>query len=333
MSTDKTILSIIVPVYNVEQYVADCISSIYRQGLDETEFEIIIVNDGSTDKSMEIVGNFARQHTNIVIINQKNQGQAAARNAAMMHAKGEYIYFIDSDDMLADNSLNILLRQLIECGADTIQGGYIKKEDKEFPNKGITLDCSNDGITMTSGKERFSNDYVCDCYVWQNIYKKDFIVSAGLKFITGIYFEDVAYYSEMQIKANSYAVSAVRHYVYRQREGSTMSTMNKQKLIHMNMAGEHIWKTCKDIAINDKRCYNALINRIFYSTILVNYWYVTHYRNIYPYWREILNDLKQRIPLNIFNTTLKQRIITTSLKYFPTPYLWIRYKLNRKKYG
>lgn len=331
MKNKETILSIIIPVYNVEKYITDCMSSLYRQGFDDNEFEIILVNDGSTDDSIAMIEPFTEIHDNIKIIHQSNQGQAAARNNALKHACGEYIYFIDSDDMLVDHSLKPLLHQLIECEAETIEGRYIKKEDKDFPNKGIVFN-NTTNLQVTSGTERFANDYICDCYVWQNIYRKDFLISAGLKFITGIYFEDVAYYSEMMLKAKRYAVSSIRHYVYRQREGSTMSTMNKQKLIHMNIAGEHIWNSCKEMAINDKHCYNALVNRIFYSTVLVNFWHVTHYKKIFPYWHEILKDLKSRIPLNIFNITLKQRAIIACLKYMPATYLWIRYKFNRRKY-
>lgn len=331
MKTDNIILSIIVPIFNVEKYITDCIASLYRQDFNDGEFEIIFINDGSTDKSIAMIAPFTKTHENIKIVHQNNQGQAAARNNAMNYAVGEYIFFIDSDDMLADYSLKPLLSQLIECKADTIEGGYIKIENKKIPHNGIILN-SPANIQITSGAERFANDSVCDCYIWQNIYKRDFLISAGLEFVTGIYFEDVAYYSEMMLKAKRYAISSIKHYVYRQREGSTVSTMNKQKLIHMNIAGEHIWNNCKEIAINDIYCYDALVNRIFYNTVLINFWYVTHYKNIFPYWREILTDLKSRIPLKIFNITFKQRVIIAFLKYIPAIYLYTRYKLNRKKY-
>lgn len=324
-------LSIIIPIYNVEKYISDCISSIYRQDFDEEEFEIIIVNDGTKDKSMEIVQSFAEQHTNIIIINQENQGLSTTRNNGMEHVNGDYVFFLDSDDMLVDHSLKPLLLQLIESGADTIQGNYIKKEDKNFPRNGITIECKNN-MTITSGKERFINESVFDYYIWQNIYKTDFLKSKNLKFIPKIYFEDVAFYNEMTIKAKKYAISTITHYVYRQREGSIVSTITPQKLIHMNIACEKIWETCKDIAIKDKKCHIALTNRIFAGAISINYWYVTHYKKLYPHWKEILDDLKERIPLEIFNTTWKQRITIAFLKYFPVLYFKTRYKLNKKIY-
>lgn len=93
-------LSIIVPIYNVEQYVRTCIESIYQQGFDEDRFEVILVNDGTKDKSMEMIADIIQQHKNIVVINQENQGFSMARNNGMAIAKGEYILMPDSDDLL-----------------------------------------------------------------------------------------------------------------------------------------------------------------------------------------------------------------------------------------
>ena len=109
-----TELSIIVPVYNVEEYVRACIESIYRQGLNEEEFEVIIVNDGTEDKSIEVIADIINQHHNISVINQENQGLSVARNTGIAAAKGEYILMPDSDDLLIENSLKPLLEKALE---------------------------------------------------------------------------------------------------------------------------------------------------------------------------------------------------------------------------
>ncbi len=93
-------LSIIVPIYNVEQYVRACIESIYRQGLDEDRFEVILVNDGTKDKSMEVIQDIIQQHKNITVVHQENQGLSVARNNGMAIAKGEYLLMSDSDELL-----------------------------------------------------------------------------------------------------------------------------------------------------------------------------------------------------------------------------------------
>ena len=103
-------LSIIVPVYNVEKYIRLCMESIFKQGLDENDYEVIIVNDGTPDKSMEMITDIIVAHQNIHVINQENQGLSVARNNGIAAAKGEYIQFLDSDDLLIDNSLPYLIR-------------------------------------------------------------------------------------------------------------------------------------------------------------------------------------------------------------------------------
>ena len=106
--------------------------------------------------------------------------------------------------------------------------------------------------------------------------------------------------------------------------------MDKQKLIHANIAGEYIWNNCQNAIIHDKACYKALVNRIFQCTIAGNIWYITHYYNIFPYRQEILDDIKKRIPLDIFTITLKQRLFILALKIFPNIFLLTRYKLCKK---
>ena len=131
-------LSIIVPVYNVEKYVRPCMESIFRQGLDEDCFEVIIVNDGTEDHSMEVIQDIIDQHKNIIVINQENQGLSVARNNGIAMAKGGYILMPDSDDMLIDNSLKPLLEIAIETKADIIVADFLKMNSEEINNfKGV----------------------------------------------------------------------------------------------------------------------------------------------------------------------------------------------------
>ena len=95
------ILSIIIPIYNVEQFIAQCIESIYSQHFPLERFEVIAVNDGTPDHSMDIVKRFAAKYSNLQIINQENKGLSVARNTGMQYAKGDYVWFIDSDDWLS----------------------------------------------------------------------------------------------------------------------------------------------------------------------------------------------------------------------------------------
>ena len=105
-------LSIVIPVYNVEPFIRGTLDSIYKQGVDESLFEVIVVNDGTPDNSMAIVEMFADAHTNLAIINQKNQGLSAARNSGITVAKGDYIWVVDSDDSITENSISQALGEI-----------------------------------------------------------------------------------------------------------------------------------------------------------------------------------------------------------------------------
>ena len=125
------LLSIIVPVYNVEKYIRPCFESIFNQGLDDNCFEVIIVNDGTEDNSMEMITDIISQHNNIKVINQENQGLSVARNNGITAATGEYFFMPDSDDLLVYNSLPFLLDQALSSKADLVVANFIKMDDED----------------------------------------------------------------------------------------------------------------------------------------------------------------------------------------------------------
>ena len=119
-------LSIVVPLYNKEKYIERCLDSLLAQDLPSSEYEIIVVDDGSTDSSYSIASDYSEKHLNIKLFNQKNQGAGAARNKGLDLASGDYVYFLDADDYIASNVLNVLLttgekHQLEILGFKTIE--------------------------------------------------------------------------------------------------------------------------------------------------------------------------------------------------------------------
>ncbi|WP_139804241.1 glycosyltransferase family 2 protein, partial [Cronobacter sakazakii] len=104
MTTMNYLISIIIPVYNTEKYIAECLDSVLSQSITgvaaQLSIEIIIVNDGSPDNSVAIIDEYRKKHPNIILVNQRNAGQSVARNNAIEIARGEYIFFLDSDDLL-----------------------------------------------------------------------------------------------------------------------------------------------------------------------------------------------------------------------------------------
>ena len=123
-------LSIIVPVFNVEKYIRLCIETIYRQKLNEERFEVIIINDGTMDKSMEVIEDIIEKHKNIVVINQENLSLSVARNNGIAAAKGKYILMIDSDDLLIENSLSRLLDLALEEEVDLLVADFLEMNNE-----------------------------------------------------------------------------------------------------------------------------------------------------------------------------------------------------------
>ena len=121
-------ISFIIPIYNSEKFIARCVSSVIDQGLPLNDFEIIIINDGSTDDSLSVVQELQKKHAAIRIINQDNQGVAVARNVGIDAAVGEYLWFVDNDDVLIRNSARHLLAHVMQNNLDVLTFGV-----KELP--------------------------------------------------------------------------------------------------------------------------------------------------------------------------------------------------------
>lgn len=186
----ELLLSVIIPMYNAEKYIKRCIESCYKQGLKESEFEIIVVNDGSTDNSEEAVKTIQREHTNIVYYIEKNLGQGAARNLGIEKAVGKYVLFLDSDDYLLPNSVTYVLCEARNKSAEIarflidteLADGTIRKGN--FDNKPI------DKVITGEYALLHSDDIGSVC---GGLYMRKFIISHGFKFITDIKHEDVAF--------------------------------------------------------------------------------------------------------------------------------------------
>ena len=197
-----TKLSIIVPVYNVEKYIRPCIESIFKQGLDDSCFEVIIINDGTKDQSMEMIADIIEEHNNITVINQENQGLSVARNNGMAIAKGEYLLMLDSDDLLIDESLEPLLEIALSSKADMVITDFKQVEDyeiEEFIKKAPKQDIKDFKFIEATG-----TDLLYECmfpYYWRHLYKREFLEANHISFISGIVSQDVAFTNECLLKA------------------------------------------------------------------------------------------------------------------------------------
>jgi len=176
------VFSIIVPVYNVEKYIARCLDSLFNQEFEEGKYEVIIVNDGTPDFSMSIVETYAKCHKNIVIINKDNGGVSSARNAGIHIAKGKYLLFVDSDDVIEMNVLSAVYSELIKNIVEILvlnsyefrNGSSDKVELYSFP-KNLT------GKTI-SGVELFRKGFLGRGSVCGAAFKRQFVLQHQIVF-------------------------------------------------------------------------------------------------------------------------------------------------------
>ncbi len=178
-------ISIVVPVYNVEKYLKRCLDSLVNQTL--KDIEIICVNDGSKDNSLNILEEYAKKDNRIVILNQKNAGLSAARNTGMEIAKGEYIGFVDSDDWVDLDFFEKLYIAAKNNDCDIAVADFIR----EHPTKKK----KRLNITKEEIFEKPEDKYLaCKTYregcVWNKIYRTEFLKRIDLKFVVGMYYED-----------------------------------------------------------------------------------------------------------------------------------------------
>lgn len=183
---DNMKLSIVVPVYNVERYVRKCILSIIDQKEDFfKDIEVIIVNDGTKDNSIEQIQDLVDKYDNITLINQENKGLSVARNNGMETAKGDYVWFVDSDDWISPDAVKVLMPYLDNIN-DIVSFGYTKVTEN---NESLCSIYFNE-VMILSGKEAFRKKCEFSTMAQRGAFRKEFLLKKGLSFMPGIYSQD-----------------------------------------------------------------------------------------------------------------------------------------------
>jgi len=288
-------LSIIIPVCNVEKYIGSCLKSIYRQGLSEKDFEIIVVNDGSTDGSMQVVGDIKELHHNISIINQENAGPSVSRNAGMDVATGEYVLFVDSDDLLMDNGLGVLLQKAMESSADMIVADYKRMIDADI-DKNYDSQMTSQDIIDLSGYDYYVKVYnpAEGSFIWRILYKRAFLNENHIRLVPGVYYEDIPFLQECYLKAKRVIGIHLLYYIYRIRPRSCTYSFTMKNALDYNTAIANSWKFLKMRDLPDEVCIQVRRN----VSVFLNY-AIDCIIGVFPQSserREIVLDLVQKVP-------------------------------------
>lgn len=327
-------LSIIVPIYNVEAYLFKCLDSLLLQDISLDDYEIIAVNDGSTDNSLTVLEEYVAKCRNIKIITQKNQGLSGARNTGINHAIGKYLFFVDSDDYIGANCLKGLLQFAEENDLDALRFDYrrVYENGKIAEIENLTLP---DGKIKT-GKKFLSDDLGYLCYVWTYLFKTEVIKQHNLLFKTGIYFEDVEWLPRVLLQINKIGYFNRLVYNYLQRVGSitlSIDVQKKEKLLQDKLTVIDsvlaIKDSCADKGIT--RWSKKILSLSTVSLISI----VIH--NFYPKRKHYINELRCRnlFPLSFYSTKKVKFIWRVALlNISPALYCWIigkRWRNHKKK--
>ena len=175
---NKPCISIIVPIYNIQQYVGTCIKSIINQSY--KNLQIILVDDGSTDFSGRICDSYKLIDNRIEVIHQKNLGLVEARKSGLRMARGEYIGFVDGDDYIDENMYECLFKYILKEDADMVHTGYFCSNENEISSK---VDFNTEFISLEQHRKKLINDILnydvnIEPSIWSKLFKRELILKA-----------------------------------------------------------------------------------------------------------------------------------------------------------
>lgn len=222
---ENPLVSIIIPVYNADKYIDNCIKSVVDQTY--SNLEIIIVDDGSTDQSQQKCFEWAQRDTRIYFIKKTNGGAADARNVGLKHSSGEYVMFIDSDDFIATNMIESLYNIIINSDSDIACGGFFRYCDNKIYR--IYNECINDIITFDriSLIKSLLNSKI-DCSACGKLYKKRII--GNLTFKIGRQNEDMLFLFNLYLNCNKITYTSTRYYYYRDTANSVTHVLSQRTM-------------------------------------------------------------------------------------------------------
>lgn len=254
-------LSIIVPVYNVDLYLTKCLSSLVHQNIDTSEFEILVLNDGSTDNSQAVIKQFSIKYTNVRIFQHPNRGLSGTRNRGLKEAKGDYVWFVDSDDWIEDNCLKEIV-QALESNPDVLSfSGMIPEGNRHGHAHFYSKDVDSLEKLFFHGMPDPVQFY---------IYNRNYLLANNFFFKEGIKHEDTLFtpitlYSVSKIV---FYRTAVYHLLY--REGSITTTQDIKRVKDLSETIQELYSFSNKI--ENTKIFNGFQNKLAHRiTEMLNY--------------------------------------------------------------
>ena len=193
-------VSIIIPAYNVERYIEKCLNSAIQQTFDHSQYEIIVINDNSSDKTLNVINKFLKKFNNLIVLkNKKTQGPGISRNKALRFSKGKYIFFLDSDDFIDLDALEVLYKKALQNNADVVGYNFSRIKNNKYTHK-----CRKDINKITIGKKKIIKNFLyneMDGSVIYSFIKKKVISENNIKFKKGVH-EDILFIFKIYFYSN-----------------------------------------------------------------------------------------------------------------------------------
>ena len=258
-------LSIIIPMYNAEKYIEECLDSILNSNLSKDLFELVIVNDGSKDKSPEIAQDYASKYSNVTYLTQENQGQSTARNYGIKTCKGEYVWCVDADDKVISEQLPKIIEALDEYRNLDILAIQLQNVTEE--GQYLDIECSQPMLEhnkVLSGVEAILSGYnpssICAL-----ITKKQLFIDNNIFFVKGITHQDVELTYRLMPCAMKVVFSDIIPYLYIYHPNSTSKSMVPEKKIKYIKDDIYIINSFRRLALSFKdinpQLYSVIFNR------------------------------------------------------------------------
>ena len=297
------------------------------------QYEIILVNDGSPDGSKSIADDYASRFSNIIVLSQDNKGTSGARNTGIHHVSGKYVYFVDPDDYILENSLRDVLDQMDAESLDVLRFGYTEVNEYYQPTKSCkhpeTPDYSPeiiDGCTFMAQRLGVA------CYVWTYIFRTSIIVDNGLFFIEGDYFDDTPWLPKVMRKAKRVNSLDKKRHFYLIRSNSLVQS-NNERTIQKKIQGQLFLLDELTRQKNDcdnvmaRKWYDMMISHCALSLLSI----VSLFK--YDSCSESIGFIRSRrlLPLSLYRASANNRLKLSLISVSPRLFCWlihIRYLLS-----
>lgn len=277
-------ISVVIPVYNVEDFLAECLDSIVNQSF--KDIEIICVNDGSKDSSLDILNEYASRDDRITVINQENGGHAVATNRGMDIAKGKYIFLMDSDDILDLNAFEQTYKVAEERNVDFVifqAINYYMDKDEYIEEENYSMNALADYVGDSVFSYRDVKDFVFDISVtpWSKLYNRKFIEKYNIRFPEGLVFDDNVFFYDVLFAAER--ITFLKKHLFKRRWYPTSSTTaGDERFLNYIPISNLIWDVFKKYGVFDQfkeKLYAKKVSTVYF-------WY----RNIRDEFKQLYFD-------------------------------------------